>query len=39
MKKDEDGTLWMFTGDEGIMDEEGYLRSKYYCVFYTPLMT
>ncbi|KAL0948787.1 hypothetical protein HGRIS_008917 [Hohenbuehelia grisea] len=22
----EDGTLWMYTGDEGIMDEEGYLR-------------
>ncbi|EKM75615.1 hypothetical protein AGABI1DRAFT_123040 [Agaricus bisporus var. burnettii JB137-S8] len=26
MKKDEEGTLWMSTGDEGIMDEEGYLR-------------
>ncbi|KAF9459754.1 hypothetical protein BDZ94DRAFT_1380660 [Collybia nuda] len=26
MKKDEEGTLWMFTGDEGIMDEEGYLQ-------------
>jgi hypothetical protein len=34
MKKDEDGTLWMFTGDEGIMDEEGYLRSMYlFCFF------
>ncbi|EMD34787.1 hypothetical protein CERSUDRAFT_116973 [Gelatoporia subvermispora B] len=26
MRKDEEGTLWMYTGDEGIMDEEGYLR-------------
>ena len=27
MRRDEEGTLWMFTGDEGIMDEQGYLRS------------
>lgn len=29
MKRDEEGTLWMYTGDEGIMDEEGYLRGGY----------
>ena len=27
MKRDAEGTLWMHTGDEAIMDEEGYLRS------------
>ena len=29
MKKDEHGTLWIRTGDEVIMDEEGYLRSRF----------
>ena len=28
MKPDDDGTLWMYTGDEAVMDEEGYIRSK-----------
>lgn len=28
MKEDEEGTVWMHTGDEAIMDEEGYLKSE-----------
>jgi acyl-coenzyme A synthetase/AMP-(fatty) acid ligase len=28
MKKDEQGILWMHTGDEGIMDHEGYLQGE-----------
>lgn len=30
-------TLWMHTGDEAIMDEEGYLRSES-CPFYSLLI-
>lgn len=29
MKPDEDGTMWMYTGDEAVMDEEGYVRSEF----------
>lgn len=28
MQADEEGVVWMRSGDEGIMDEEGYLRSE-----------
>jgi acyl-CoA synthetase (AMP-forming)/AMP-acid ligase II len=28
IETDEEGTQWMHTGDEGIMDDEGYLKSK-----------
>lgn len=29
--EDEQGVVWMHTGDEGIMDKEGYLKSQSYC--------
>lgn len=30
-----DGMIWMCTGDEGIMDEEGYVRSTFFCPIHT----
>lgn len=31
MHEDEQGVVWMHTGDEGIMDKEGYLKSQSDC--------
>ena len=28
MKEDAEGTLWMSSGDQGVMDEDGYLRGQ-----------
>lgn len=33
MRRDADGTLWMHSGDEGVMDEEGYLKGNFRVLF------
>jgi hypothetical protein len=31
MRKDENGRLWMHTGDEVTLDGDGYLQSAFLC--------
>ena len=34
---EEDGQPWMCTGDKGVMDDEGYVRSERYApLFFRP---
>jgi hypothetical protein len=34
MRRDQEGVLWMHTGDEGILDSEGYLKSQFEFLIY-----